>query len=335
MADIKPQPASQTSAPDLQPRSIGDLVKGNIFMLIATIFFGVNIPVVKILIPEWMSSVDVTIFRLGGGCILLWIASLFLKNDRIQRDDYLRIFLGGAVGLFMFMYLFNLSLRYANPIDVSIIMTFPPIFVILIGIIFQHKRTSWLEILGIVIGFAGAFLIIITQHSGAKGSHNILGELLALASTLCYAFYLVILEKPMQRYRPISMLRWVFLMSCIPLIFLLPSLPKAEIFHTTDWQPWACIAFVLICPTFLAYFLINPAEKLIGSELVSIYQYFVPVIATIASVIMGIAHIRLIQIVAMVVIIIGMFITDKAKRQQRLRAAAANTAKKNNVISKK
>lgn len=335
MADIKPQPASQSSAPDLQPRSIGDLVKGNIFMLIATIFFGVNIPVVKILIPEWMSSVDVTIFRLGGGCILLWIASLFLKNDRIQRDDYLRIFLGGAVGLFMFMYLFNLSLRYANPIDVSIIMTFPPIFVILIGIIFQHKRTSWLEILGIVIGFAGAFLIIITQHSGAKGSHNILGELLALASTLCYAFYLVILEKPMQRYRPISMLRWVFLMSCIPLIFLLPSLPKAEIFHTTDWQPWACIAFVLICPTFLAYFLINPAEKLIGSELVSIYQYFVPVIATIASVIMGIAHIRLIQIVAMVVIIIGMFITDKAKRQQRLRAAAANTAKKNNVISKK
>ena len=330
MADIKPQ-----SAPQLQPRSIGDLIKGNLFMLIATIFFGVNIPVVKILIPEWMSSVDVTIFRLGGGCILMWIASMFMKNDRIQRDDYLRIFLGGAVGLFLFMYLFNLSLRYANPIDVSIIMTFPPIFVILIGIIFQHKRTSWLEILGIVVGFVGAFLVIVTQHAGEKGSDNILGECLALASTLCYAFYLVILEKPMQRYRPVSMLRWVFLMSCLPMLFLLPSLPKAEIFHTVEWQPWACIAFILICPTFLAYFLINPAEKLIGSELVSIYQYFLPVVAMIASVIMGVAHIRFIQIVAMIVIIIGMLITTKAKRLQRLHASAVDTAQKDTTVSKK
>lgn len=307
---------NRPSGPQPAQRSLADLLKGNLFILISTIFFGVNIPVVKILIPEWMSSVDVTIFRLGGGCILMWLASIFIKTDRIARHDYLRIFLGGAVGLFLFMYLFNLSLRYADPIDVSIIMTFPPVFVILIGIIFQHKRTSWLEILGLAVGFVGAFLVIVTQHSGEKGSDNILGDCLALASTLCYAFYLVILEGPMHRYRPVSMLRWVFLMSCLPMLFLLPSLPKAEIFHTTNWVPWACIAFVLLCPTFLSYFLINPAEKLIGSELVSIYQYFLPVVATIASVIMGIAKIHWIQIVAMVVIVIGMLITNRAKRMK-------------------
>lgn len=304
-------------AADISRHSLGGMLKGNLFMLISTIFFGVNIPVVKILIPEWMSSVDVTIFRLGGGCILMWLASVFIKTERIERHDYLRIFLGGAVGLFLFMYLFNLSLRYADPIDVSIIMTFPPLFVILIGIIFQHHRTSWLEILGVAVGFTGAFLVIVTQHGGEKGTDNILGDCLALASTLCYAFYLVILEGPMHRYRPVSMLRWVFLMSCLPMLILLPALPKAEIFHTTDWVPWACVAFVLLCPTFLSYFLINPAEKLIGSELVSIYQYFLPVVATIASVIMGIARIHWIQVMAMVVIIIGMLITNRAKRLQK------------------
>ena len=223
------------------------------------------------------------------------------------------------------MYLFNLSLRYADPIDVSIIMTFPPIFVILIGIIFQHKRTSWLEICGIAVGFIGAFLVIITQHSGEKGSDNMLGDCLALASTLCYAFYLVILEGPMHRYRPVSMLRWVFLMSCLPMLVLLPSLPKAEIFHITDWQPWACIAFVLICPTFLSYFLINPAEKLIGSELVSIYQYFLPVVATIASVIMGIAKIHWIQILAMIVIIAGMLITNRPNASRHAKSSYRTT----------
>ncbi|MDE5915752.1 MAG: hypothetical protein K2G71_04160, partial [Duncaniella sp.] len=73
MSDIKTPPASPP-----QSRSVGDMIKGNLFVLIATIFFGVNIPVVKMLIPEWMSAIDVTVFRLGGGCILMWIASIFI-----------------------------------------------------------------------------------------------------------------------------------------------------------------------------------------------------------------------------------------------------------------
>ena len=177
-----------------------------------------------------------------------------------------------------------------------------------------------LEIAGVIVAFVGAFIVIVTQHSGEKGSDNMLGDFLALASTLCYAFYLVILEKPMRTYRPVSMLRWVFLMSCLPALFLLPSLPEAEIFRSADWVPWICIAFVLLCPTFMAYFLINPAEKLIGSELVSMYQYFLPVVATLASVIMKVATIRWIQIVAMVVIIAGMLMTDVAKRRRRMRS---------------
>lgn len=291
------------------------MLLGNFFIFLATVFFGVNIPVVKILIPNWMTSMDVTVVRIIGGCVLIWLASLFMKGDRIARHDYLRIILGGALGLFLFMFFFNKALAYADPIDVSIIMTFPPVFVILIGIIFQHKRTSWLEIGGVMVGFIGAFLVIVTQHSGEKGTDNILGDLLALASTLCYAFYLVILEGPTHRYRPIPLLRWVFLAASVPALFLLPSFPEAPILRTTEWLPWTCIAFVLICPTFLSYFLVNPAIKLIGSELVSMYQYLLPVVAAIASVLMGISSLHWIQVAAMVIIIAGMLMTNRAKRR--------------------
>ena len=84
---------------------------------------------------------------------------------------------------------------------------------------------------------------------------------------------------------------------------------------------------MLLCPTFLSYFLINPAEKLIGSELVSMYQYFLPVVATIASVIMKVATIRWFQIAAMVFIVAGMVMTDIAKRHQRLQGASASRQK--------
>lgn len=304
--------------PAIDKNGIVRALKGNLFILIATIFFGVNIPVVKFLIPQWMSSFDVTIFRLCGGCILFWIASAFVRPDRIARADFPRILLGGGLGLFAFIFLFNLSLRYANPIDVSIIMTLPPVFVIIINMLFRHARPSIGEIAGVIIAFAGAAAVIMAKHPDQKASDALLGNMLALASALCYAIYLVVLEGPTHRYRPISMLRWVFLAASLSALFLVGSLPDVAIFHAhTPAGPWLMLAFVVVCPTFLSYLLVNPAIKLIGSELVSIYQYLVPVVAAIASVCMHIATLHTIQIIAMAVIIGGMLLTNHAKKSPR------------------
>lgn len=298
--------------------SASDALRGNLLILIATIFFGVNIPVVKYLNPQWLTSDDITVFRLGGGCLLFWLTSLIMKgNDRIARNDFPRILIGGGLGLFAFIFLFNLSLRYANPIDVSIIMTLPPVFVILINVLFRRARPSWLELAGVVLAFAGAVIVIMSKHTDTKASDALLGNLLALASALCYAIYLVVLEGPVHRYRPVSLLRWVFLAAFVPALLLLGDFPGAPLFHSdaSRLAPWLMIAFVVICPTFLAYLMVNPAIKLIGSVLVSIYQYLVPVIATIASVIMGLASLHAVQVIAMAVIIGGMLLTNLAKRR--------------------
>lgn len=298
--------------------SASDALRGNLLILIATIFFGVNIPVVKYLNPQWLTSDDITVFRLGGGCLLFWLTSLIMKgNDRIARNDFPRILIGGGLGLFAFIFLFNLSLRYANPIDVSIIMTLPPVFVILINVLFRRARPSWLELAGVVLAFAGAVIVIMSKHTDTKASDALLGNLLALASALCYAIYLVVLEGPVHRYRPVSLLRWVFLAAFVPALLLLGDFPGAPLFHSdaSRLAPWLMIAFVVICPTFLAYLMVNPAIRLIGSVLVSIYQYLVPVIATIASVIMGLASLHAVQVIAMAVIIGGMLLTNLAKRR--------------------
>ncbi len=292
------------------------LIKGNLFILIATIFFGVNIPVVKFLIPQWMTAMDVSVFRLGGACILFWIASAFMKPQRIDHEDWKSLLLGGAIGLFSFIYLFNLSLSYGNPIDISIIMTLPPVFVILIDAVFRHRKISRLEIIGIIIAFAGAVIVIMSAGNRDSHSSSLAGDLLALASALCYALYLIFTERPSKKYHPVSMLRWIFLFAAIPASILLPDLFHAKIVHDYSLQPWLMIGFVIVCPTFLAYFLVSPAIKIIGSELVSIYQYLVPVIATIASVAMGLCNIHWQQIAAVVIIISGMSITTVASRRQ-------------------
>lgn len=294
-------------------------IAGNACILLATIFWGINVSVTKALIPEWMTADGISAVRLVGGCILFWLVSLFMHHKPIQRNDWLRLFLGGFFGLFGFIYLFVTSLRYGNPIDISIIMTLPPVFVILIGVIFQHQRPSLMEYIGVVISFAGAVIVILGAGGGQAGSDNTLGDLLAIASTICYAFYLVILERPTRTYRPVTMLRWVFLFAAVPMLFFVPGMQEMPILHTTDSIPWVEIAFILFCPTFIAYFLVQPAIRGIGSELVSLYQYLLPVFATISAVLMGLDRLKWIQVIAMCVIVGGMALTTIGKKHRKIR----------------
>lgn len=298
---------------------------GNLCILLAAIFWGVNVSVTKALIPQWMTANGISAVRLVGGCILMWAVSIFMKCERIQRGDWKKLILGGVIGLFFFIYLFVTSLRYGNPIDISIIMTLPPLFVVLIGVIFLKRRPSVMEYIGLVISFAGAAIVILAGQAGKNGSDNLLGDILAIASTICYAFYLVILEKPSVTYRPVNMLRWVFLFAAIPALFLLPGMQDMPIVTTTKATPWIEIGFILICPTFLAYFLVPTAIKYIGSELVSLYQYLLPAFAAISAVMMGIDHLKWIQVVAMAVIVIGMVITNIGKRHRKGNGTSGDT----------
>lgn len=293
------------------------LLLGNACILIATLFWGINVTVTKALIPNWMTANGITAVRLIGGCILMWTVSFFLRCDKIQTQDWKRIIPAGTIGLFFFIFLFVTSLKYGNPIDISIIMTLPPVFVIIMQIIFQKSRPSLLEYIGVLVSMAGAAVVIIKGAGDAhNGSDNLLGDCLAVASTMCYAFYLFILEKPSKTYKPVNLLRWVFLFAAIPALVLLIGFYKQPIFHGAPAVPWIEIAFILFCVTFLAYFLVQPAQKMIGAEMVSLYQYLLPVFATISAVLMKLDQLKWIQIAAMAVVVVGMVLTNIGKRRR-------------------
>lgn len=298
---------------------------GNGCMLLAAIFWGVNVAVTKALIPEWMTAQGVSVVRLIGGCALFWLASFFIKCEKIDKGDWTRIGAGGAIGLFAFIWLFVLSLRYGSAIDISIIMTLPPMFVILMGVIFARQRPALLEYIGIIISFAGAAVVILAGgQGGASGSDYLWGDFLAILSTICYAFYLFILEKPSHKYKPVTLLRMVFLFAAIPALLLAPGMQDMPILHARAAAPWLEIGFILFCPTFFAYFLVQPAIRNIGAELASLYQYLIPVVAAISAVIMGLESLSVSQCMAMAFIIAGMIITNLGKKKRAQREAGGS-----------
>lgn len=300
-----------------EKRGFFDFLLGNACMLGAAIFWGINVAATKFLIPDWMTADGITAVRLIGGCFLFWCASFFFKCQPIARGDWLKIASGGALGLFAFIFLFVTSLKYGNAIDISIIMTLPPMFVILLEVIFKGQRPALAEYIGLLISFAGAVVVIVSGSvRGASASDVLLGNAIAVASTICYAFYLVILEKPSQIYSPLSLLRWIFLFAAIPGLFLVPGMQDMPILHADRAAPWIDIVFILLCPTFFAYFLVQPGIRKIGSELASLYQYLLPVFAAIAAELMGIEKLHWTQCLAMGIIVIGMIITNLGKRKR-------------------
>lgn len=297
-------------------KSMEKILVGNGAIMLATIFWGVNYAFTQALIPTWMTANDVSAVRLVGGAVLFWLASMFVHCEKLDRDSLVRTLFAGMVGLFGCIFLFILSLKYGSAIDISILMTTPPIFVILLEVLFAHRHPSWLEYAGIVVSFAGAALIILSRAAASAGGHHLAGDLLAIVAALCFAIYLFILAKPSTIYKPITLLRWVFLFAAIPALFLVPGLFVMPLLGAPSLQPWFWIGFILFCPTFLSYLLTQPAMKDIGAVLVSLYQYLTPVVAAISAMLMGLDQPRWVQGFAMAIIVLGMVMTNLGKKKE-------------------
>lgn len=291
------------------------LLSGHLAMFFSTLFFGLNIPVLKFLMPEWLSGVDATFFRVVGATILFWIVSLFVKNDKIEKGDRLLILFSGMFGLFFFLYLFNLGVEYSSPIDISIIMTTPPVLVVIFSSILFKTKISKLKILGVIVSLAGALMLILMGH-GEGGTRSLKGNIFGVLSAISYACYLISIKKTSAKYKPITLLRWTFLSCSIMTIpFTLMQVEVAPIWHNAPTEPILLLASVILFPTFISYLLIPIAVKRIGHELVSMYQYLIPVVATAAAVIMKLDKLHWDQPIAAVIIVLGVYITSIANKR--------------------
>jgi drug/metabolite transporter (DMT)-like permease len=76
---------------------------------------------------------------------------------------------------------------------------------------------------------------------------------------------------------------------------------------------WACISFVVIATTFLAYIFNTFALKSLSPSVVSIYIYLQPFIATLIAVIFGKDELDARKIISALMIIAGVYLVSLQK----------------------
>ncbi len=294
---------------------------GNLLALSAAICWGLNEPANKMIIPDSISASGVAIGRIFGATIVIWLISLFIKTDKIQKGDWKWLW-ASALMMLGFVYVFSLAFNTASPIDIAIILTFQPMLVVAINAIFRHEKVTALGIVGMIVALGGAVFVIL--GGGSVDSGRLEGDLFAVVCAVSYAVYLTLIEGPSKRYGTISLMRWVFLFTAVlatPLIFTLSD--RMPVLTNPSVMPWLILGFIILFPTVYCYLVTPPALRMVGSDIFAFYQYLVPVITTVVSIAIGQDKFHWYQPVSFVIIVVGVLMVNYAKAKTRKQAVTS------------
>ena len=255
-------------------------------VLLANIIFGLGVPVTKLLLDQWVSPMAYMATRCLGAAAIFWLISLFLPHEKVAPRDLTVIILGGLLGIVVSQTLTAWALTFTTPVYFSLIATLTPVATMLCAVLFIGEKISARGIVGVVLGVAGAMLMVFIGWQGGSGKNDILGIGLTILSMLTWAVYLIITRKVSARYTAVTQMKWVFLASAIAVLpFSLTDLQSATLYSAaTQWSGLAEMAFIVVFATVAGYFAIPFAMRYLKATTVSVYTNLQPIVASLVAI---------------------------------------------------
>lgn len=282
----------------------------------ANLIYGINYTVAKDVMPEFLTPNGFILVRVLGAVLMFWLLSFGLKlHEKIDKEDWVRLGLAGLFGVAVNQLFFFQGLSLTTPINAAIIMTINPVMVLIIAAIVLRNRITLTKTTGILLGLSGAVLLTIYKEGEIVipnfSQDTALGDLLVLVNATSYAIYLVIVKPLMQKYQPVTVVKWVF---SFGLIYVLPfGAPEIIGFDWANFPNYiyAEIAFVVIGTTFFAYLFNMYGLKKLSPSVVSIYIYLQPFLATLFALAWGSDSLSLSQVLAASLVFGGVYLVSK------------------------
>ncbi len=276
--------------------------------------WGLMAPIGKAAMVSGISGLDMVTFRVVGGAICFWLTSLFSVREKVQPRDLLQLFFAGMFAIVCNQCCFTIGLSITSPINASIVATSLPIAALIASAIFLHEKVTWKKVLGIACGVCGALILILGSATAVNAkAGNIVGDILCLCSQCSFAIYLALFKPLVSRYHTITCMKWMFTFASLaiaPFSFReVASIPFADIALVT----WLESAFVVLGGTYLAYILMMRAQKNLRPTVVAMYNYVQPITSSVVSVIAGLAIFGMNHLLAVALIVLGVYTVNAAK----------------------
>ena len=278
----------------------------------ATTIYGLSHTIAKEVMPTYIQGFGFVQVRLLGAAILFWLVSLFIPQQKIDRADFPKMLLCALFGMVINMLSFFKGIELSTPINSAVLITITPILVFVFSAILIKERLLLPRIVGVILGFIGALVLIVFGNEIRLDAPNIpLGNALFVINASFFGMYLVLVKSLSAKYTTVHLLKWLFLFG---FIMALPiSYPE---FSEVSWStlPFEAIwrfGYVIVGTTFMTYLLNVYALKQLKASTVGVFTYLQPLIGIGYAILVGADGLTVYKLVAGGVVLLGVYLVTK------------------------
>lgn len=291
---------------------------GHLACLTTYTIFGINVVTCKDLTgSHLLSPVGLFSIRALGAGVLFWMVSLFLPKEKVDRGDYVKIFIASCLGFLGPQLTFLTALPQITPMTCSILSALTPIYTMFIAAIAVKEPITPMKAGGVLLSFFGIVFLILNSTGSAAGatSNSLTGIVLMIFNGIFFALYLGIFRPLIQKYSAVTFMKWIFLFTALMTV---PFSVKELVGF--DWSQFngrlgADLAVLVLGATFISYFMLPIGQKNIRPTLVSMYNYCQPIIATTISICIGMDVMTWQKAVAALACMAGVVIVSFSKKR--------------------
>jgi len=281
-------------------------------LILLSVIWGSSYLLIKISLVSF-TPIQVGLIRIGlSGLLLL---PFFLRDAKgTTKKVWFWCLILGMVGFVIPFMSFAIAQTVIHSSLAGMLNSLQPLFTLSIGIMIFKQQAPRNQIFGVLIGFAGAILLLAAKSSTASYTDNFLFSLLVVLATFCYGLAGNIIRVYLHE---VSALKITSLSLGILIIPVFTILVMTDMVHRLqlDEQILTSVSALVALSLFgtsMAVILYNKLIKEAGMMMASSVAYLIPVIAIIWGVVDG-EKINLTHIAGICVIFIGLFLINQQR----------------------
>ncbi len=250
----------------------------HIALLVVALFYGANYLIAKGLMPGMIEPSGFIVLRITGAGALFWLIYAF-RYEAVKWRDLPRLAACGLAGVAANQLLFFNGLSQTSPVNASIIMTSNPILVLVASAVILRTSITARKLAGIALGAAGAVSLLLLSKGSDAAHISLKGDAMVFLNAMAYGIYLVMVKPLMARYKPLTVITWVFLFGWLVALPIGWRQVLAIDWSGFEQQHILGVAYVVVGTTFLVYLLNIFALRIVQPTVVSVYIYLQPLFA--------------------------------------------------------
>ncbi len=283
------------------------------YLIVLSLIWGTS----YILIKKSLEGFDPV--QMGSVRIVITALFLFLFGFKtlkgISKTEWKWVAASGMVGSFFPVFLFAYAQTEIDSGIASILNSCVPLFTIFVGYLAFRIRFTSDQLIGVIIGLIGASLLIFLG-ADINPNQNYWYAGLVIIATICYALNANIIKGKLQEVSPLGIAVGNFAVMVIPaavVLFFSDALSSEVTSNPKFLSSVGYLVILSLLGTCIAKVMFNRLIQISTPVFSVSVTYLIPIVGVFWGVVDG-ERFTLVQLLAAVVILIGVYLVNKKKR---------------------